>query len=38
MTTFQALLLGGMIAWTPSLLFLACILWQAPWFELDEDR
>jgi hypothetical protein len=37
MSTLQALLLGGMVAWTPSLLFLACALSQAPLFEFDED-
>jgi hypothetical protein len=37
MSTLQAFLLGGMVAWTPSLVFLACALSQAPLIESDED-
>jgi hypothetical protein len=37
MSTIQAFLLGAMVAWTPSLVFLACALWQAPLLEFDED-
>ena len=37
MTTLQAFLLGGMVAWTPSLVFLACALCQAPLIEFDAD-
>jgi hypothetical protein len=37
MSTIQAFLLGAMVAWMPSLVFLACALWQAPLLEFDED-
>ena len=37
MNTFQALLLGAMLVWTPSLVFLAFALWRAPLIGLDED-
>jgi len=30
MSTLQAFLFGAMVAWTPSLVFLAFALWQAP--------
>jgi hypothetical protein len=30
MSTLQAFFLGGMVSWTPSLVFLACALWRAP--------
>jgi hypothetical protein len=33
MSNLQAFLLGAMMAWTPSLVFLACMLWQMPFVE-----
>jgi hypothetical protein len=30
MSTLQAFALGAMFAWTPSLVFLACLIWRAP--------
>jgi len=30
MTKMEMFLLGGMVAWTPSLMFLAVALWRAP--------
>jgi hypothetical protein len=30
MTVFQAFLLGIMVAWTPSLVLFAVMLWRAP--------
>jgi hypothetical protein len=33
MSMLQALLLGAMVAWTPSLIVLACSLWRAPFIE-----
>ena len=30
MSTVQAVLLGVMVAWTPSLAFMACVLWRRP--------
>jgi hypothetical protein len=38
MSTLQVFLLGAMMSWTPSLVFLACLLWQAPLLETDEER
>ena len=35
MTTLQAIALGAMLAWTPSLLFLAFVLWEKPLEEAD---
>ena len=35
MTVFQAICLGVMLAWTPSLIALAWLLWEAP-LDLDE--
>lgn len=39
MTTFQAILLGAMLAWSPSLILLAWLLREAPleFFELERD-
>ena len=36
MTTLQAIALGAMLAWTPSLIILAAALWHVP--ELDGDE
>ena len=36
MSTVQAFVLGAMVSWTPSLVFLACQLWRAPL--IDEDQ
>ena len=33
MTTLEAVALGAMIAWTPSLVFLATALWDVPEIE-----
>jgi hypothetical protein len=33
MSVLQAFLLGVMMSWTPSLIFLACVLWRAPFIE-----
>ena len=30
MTTLQAVMLGMMISWTPSLVIMALLLWRAP--------
>jgi hypothetical protein len=38
MTTFQAFLLGMMVAWTPSLLVLAWMLLMTPWEDLVEPE
>jgi hypothetical protein len=35
MTTVQAIAFGAMLAWTPSLIGLALLLWDIP--ELDEE-
>jgi hypothetical protein len=35
MTTVEAIALGAMLAWTPSLVFLAWALWRTP---LPNDR
>ena len=35
MTTLQAIALGAMLAWTPSLLVLAFVLWEEPLHEAD---
>jgi hypothetical protein len=35
MTTVQAIAFGAMLAWTPSLIVLALLLWDIP--ELDEE-
>jgi hypothetical protein len=37
MSTVQAFALGAMVSWTPSLIFLACLLWQAGPIG-DEDK
>jgi hypothetical protein len=37
MTTLQAFVLGAMVAWTPSLIYLAYYLWRAPLTRFDED-
>jgi hypothetical protein len=37
MTTLQAFVLGAMVAWTPSLIYLAYCLWRAPLTRFDED-
>jgi hypothetical protein len=37
MTTFQALMLGMMMAWTPSLVALAYLLVRAPEIESDDE-
>ena len=37
MTTLQAMWLGAMMAWTPSLVVLAWLLREAPLDELDRD-
>jgi hypothetical protein len=37
MSTLQAFLFGAMVAWTPSLVFLAFALWQAPLAEESGD-
>jgi hypothetical protein len=34
MTTLQAVAFGAMLAWTPSLIILAVVLWDVP--ELEE--
>jgi hypothetical protein len=36
MSTLQAFLLGGMVSWTPSLVYLAYQLWRAPLLKSDE--
>jgi HAMP domain-containing protein len=36
MTTLQAVWLGAMLAWTPSIVLLAWLLREAPLDELDE--
>ena len=33
MSFVQAFLLGAMVAWTPGLVFLAYVLWRAPFIE-----
>jgi hypothetical protein len=33
MTTLEAVALGAMLAWTPSLIILAASLWDVPEFE-----
>ena len=35
MSTLQAVILGMMRSWTPSLLFLTYLLWRAPLVESD---
>jgi hypothetical protein len=35
MTTVQAIAFGAMLAWTPSLIVVAFLLWDVP--ELEED-
>jgi cytochrome P450 len=37
MTTLQAVCLGAMLAWTPSLVVLALLLREAPLDELERD-
>jgi hypothetical protein len=37
MTTLQAIGLGAMLAWTPSLIVMAWVLREAPLDELDRD-
>jgi hypothetical protein len=37
MTTLQAISLGAMLAWTPSLVLMAWLLHDAPLDELDRD-
>jgi hypothetical protein len=37
MTTLQAICLGAMLAWTPSLIVMAWLLHDAPLDELDRD-
>ena len=37
MTTLQAMCLGAMLAWTPSLVVLALVLREAPLDELERD-
>jgi hypothetical protein len=37
MTTLQAMCLGAMLAWTPSLVVLALLLHEAPLDELQHD-
>jgi len=37
MNTLQAILLGAMMAWTPSLSFFAYMLWRAPSIEISEQ-
>jgi hypothetical protein len=37
MTTLQAMCLGAMLAWTPSLVVLALLLREAPLDELQHD-
>ena len=37
MTTLQAMCLGAMLAWTPSLVVLAWLLREAPLDELQHD-
>jgi hypothetical protein len=36
MTTLQAICVGAMLAWTPSLVVMAWVLYEAPLDELDE--
>jgi hypothetical protein len=38
MSTLQILVLGMMIAWTPSVVVMAIILWRAPDFEETDTR
>jgi hypothetical protein len=35
LSTLQAVFLGMMLSWTPSLLFMAYLLWRAPLVESD---
>ena len=35
MSTLQAVILGMMLSWTPSLLFMAYLLWRALLIESD---
>ena len=35
MSTLQAVIFGMMLSWTPSLLFMAYLLWRAPLIESD---
>ena len=37
MTAIQAFLLGAMVAWTPSLVFVAYQIWRAPLIDFDEE-
>jgi hypothetical protein len=37
MTTLEAIALGAMVAWTPSLVVLAVSLWDVPELEPIED-
>jgi hypothetical protein len=34
-STLQAVIFGMMLSWTPSLLFMAYLLWRAPLIESD---
>lgn len=38
MNTWQAIVLGMMVVWTPSLLLLAIFLWHAPKSNDDVDK
>ena len=35
LSTLQAVFLGMMLSWTPSLLFMAYLLWRAPLVDSD---